>query len=111
MRLPDELGSKRGDLLPNKSAAFWAGYRAVMRADDIGEWFDEEWVRISSEGNIMGSCGDRSSREGKPKCVKKAKAQRMTKAERRAAVRRKRREDPNEDRKGKAKMVSTEGRK
>lgn len=94
-----------------RSPAFWAGYRDVMRADDIGQWFDENWVRISAEGRVLGACGDRGDREGKPKCVPKRRAQNMTKAERRAAVRRKRRADPNEDRKGKAKMVSTEGKK
>lgn len=51
-----------------RSAAFWAGYNAFRR-DDIGQWFSEKWVRISAEGNILGPCGDRANREGKPKCL------------------------------------------
>jgi hypothetical protein len=90
-----------------KKDSFSDGYDAIMRADDIGQWFDENWVRISSEGRIMGPCGDRSTREGKPKCLPERRARSMSKSDLVSAVRRKRRKDPSKNRSGKARMVET----
>ena len=41
----------------------------AFRGDDLGKWFGEKWVRITSSGGIAGPCGGRSSKEGKPKCL------------------------------------------
>lgn len=73
----------------------------------LTKWFKEKWVRISSSGDIVGECGGAEEREGKPKCLPRSKAESLSPQERRAAVARKRREDPNKERKGEAKMVST----
>lgn len=73
----------------------------------LTKWFNEEWVRISSSGEIVGECGGAGDREGKPKCLPRSRAESLSPAERRSAVARKRREDPNKDREGKARMVST----
>jgi phage-related protein (TIGR01555 family) len=75
--------------------------------DDLDKWFKEEWVRIGSNGEILGECGDRSEKEGKPKCLPRAKAEAMEKEERRTIVARKRKADPDPERKGAAKMVSS----
>lgn len=75
--------------------------------DDLDKWFKEKWVRIGANGEILGECGGRSEKEGKPKCLPKAKAEAMSKEERQTIVARKRREDPNPERKGAAKMVSS----
>jgi phage-related protein (TIGR01555 family) len=75
--------------------------------DDLDKWFKEEWVRIGANGEILGECGGREEKEGKPKCLPKAKAQGMSKEERQTIVARKRKSDPDPDRKGPAKMVSS----
>ena len=78
------------------------------RFDDLKRWFNEEWVRMGANGEILGACGDRSDREGKPKCLPRKKAESLSPEERIALVRRKRSQDPNPDRSGKAKMVSSQ---
>jgi phage-related protein (TIGR01555 family) len=78
-----------------------------LHADDLDKWFKEKWVRIGANGEILGPCGAREKGEGKPKCLPEAKAQGMSKEARKTIVARKRRKDPNANRKGKAKMVSS----
>ena len=75
--------------------------------DDLDKWFKEEWVRIGANGEILGECGGREEKEGKPKCLPKAKAQGMSKEKRQTIVARKRKADPDPERKGPAKMVSS----
>ena len=79
----------------------------AFRGDDLGKWFGEKWVRITSSGGIAGPCGGRSSKEGKPKCLPRAKAQSLSTAERKRLVARKRAKDPNPNRRGKAIMTSS----
>jgi hypothetical protein len=78
-----------------------------VHADDLEQWFKEEWVRIGANGEILGECGGREEKEGKPKCLPKAKAEAMSKEERQTIVARKRKSDPDPDREGPAKMVSS----
>jgi len=78
-----------------------------IHADDLEQWFKEEWVRIGANGEILGECGGREEKEGKPKCLPKAKAEAMSKEERQTIVARKRKSDPDPDREGPAKMVSS----
>ena len=73
----------------------------------LQSWLDEEWVRMDAKGNIIGSCGGRKKAEGKPRCLPKKKAQGMSKEARAKIVQRKRRKDPNPNRKGKPINVST----
>ena len=54
-----------------------------------------------------GSCGGKSKGEGKPKCLPAAKAYAMGKKKRKTSAARKRRKDPDADRRGKAKNVKT----
>ena len=61
----------------------------------LAKWFKEDWVDISKpkKGGGYAPCGRKSARSSKrkyPKCVPAAKAARMTKAQIRSAVRRKR---------------------
>ena len=61
----------------------------------LTKWFKEDWVDISKpkKGGGYAPCGRPSARKSKrkyPKCVPAAKAARMTKAQIRSAVRRKR---------------------
>ena len=78
-----------------------------LKADDLDQWFKEKWVRIGANGEIMGPCGAREEREGKPKCLPQAEAQALSKQERQRIVARKRKADPNPERRGPARMVSS----
>lgn len=75
--------------------------------ESLRDWFREKWVRFNPQGKIMGPCARGSSKEGKPKCLPQAKAHALGKKARAKAARRKRREDPNPERKGKAHNVAT----
>lgn len=89
------------------SGSGFKGDDGDIAMDDLDQWFKEEWVRIGANGEIVGACGGRSEKEGKPKCLPKAKAEAMSKEERQTIVARKRKADPNPERKGAAKMVSS----
>ena len=73
------------------------------------------WDRYNTKGERIGKCGDSKPGEGKPKCLSKSRAASLRakggKAAIGAAVRKKRRNDPNKNRKGKAKNVSSTTRK
>jgi len=59
----------------------------------LTRWFKENWVDISrpKKGGGYKPCGRKTSKKGKyPKCVPASKAARMTKAQKRSAIRRKR---------------------
>lgn len=82
--------------------------------EDLRKWFGKgkegDWVRVGTDGKIKGDCA-REPGEGKPKCMPRSKAHSMGKDDRATAARRKRREDPVADRKGKGNkpvMVNTE---
>ena len=79
--------------------------------ENLHKWFKEKWVRFGPDGKIRGQCAREKSSEGKPKCRPLKSAQAMGKKGRATAARRKRREDPNPDRSGKAKNVKTEADK
>ena len=76
--------------------------------EDLRKWFGTGkkggaggggWDRYNTKGERIGKCA-REPGEGKPKCLSKEKAAKMSKAERGAAVRRKRRQDSDVDRPG-----------
>ena len=76
--------------------------------ENLHKWFKEKWVRFGPDGKIRGACARGKESEGKPKCRPLKSAQAMGKKARAKAARRKRREDPHPDRRGKAKNVNTE---
>lgn len=75
--------------------------------EDLRKWFKEKWVRFGPDGKIRGSCARGSDSEGKPKCLPQKKAHALGKKGRASAASRKRRQDPNPERQGKAKNVAT----
>jgi ParB-like nuclease domain len=89
--------------------AFNIKYKMIdsLLYENLRDWFKEKWVRFNPQGKIMGPCARGSSKEGKPKCLPQAKAHALGKKARAKAARRKRREDPNPERKGKAQNVAT----
>ena len=87
--------------------------------ENLRDWFGKGkkggaggggWDRYNTKGERIGKCGDASEKEGKPKCLSKSAAAKLrAKGGKKAiaqAVRRKRREDPNKERRGKAKNVT-----
>jgi hypothetical protein len=68
------------------------------------------WDRYNTKGERIGKCGDAKKSEGKPKCLSKSRAASLRakggKKAIAAAVNKKRRDDPNKNRTGKAKNVS-----
>jgi len=94
-----------------------AVYRAYINAnkkteslnldEDLRKWFKQKWVRFGPDGKIRGACARGSEKEGKPKCLPQAKAHALGKKGRASAAARKRREDPNPNRRGKAINVKT----
>ena len=75
--------------------------------EDLRKWFKDKWVRFGPDGKIRGDCARGSEKEGKPKCLPQSKAHALGKKGRATAASRKRREDPNANRSGKAINVKT----
>ena len=83
--------------------------------EDLRKWFqDGGWNRYNTKGEKVGKCarddkdGDGKADGPKPKCLPASKAASLGKKKIASAVKRKRAEDPNPDRKGAAKNVKTE---
>ena len=84
-------------------------------SEDLRKWFkDGGWNRYNTKGEKVGKCarddkdGDGKADGPKPKCLPASKAASLGKKKVAAAVKRKRSEDPNPNRKGAAKNVNTE---
>lgn len=97
-----------------------------LLTDNLRDWFGKGkrggaggggWDRYNTKGERVGKCGDSKPGEGKPKCLSKSAAAKLRNADKDGdgkpdgeagiarAVRRKRRQDPNKNRRGKAKNV------
>ena len=97
---------------------------AVEQTDeDLKAWFGKGkkggaggggWDAYNTKGERVGKCGDTKSK-AKPKCLSKSKAASLrAKGGKKAigsAVSKKRRQDPNKNRRGKAKNVSNKPKK
>lgn len=75
--------------------------------ENLRQWFKDKWVRFGPDGKIRGDCARGDDSEGKPKCLPQSKAHALGKKGRASAAARKRREDPNPERKGSAINVAT----
>lgn len=80
---------------------------AGLVKEDLRKWFKEKWVRFGPDGKIRGDCARGDDSEGKPKCLPQSKAHALGKKGRASAAARKRRQDPNPERKGAAINVAT----
>jgi hypothetical protein len=68
--------------------------KGLMKEDDLDEslrdWFEkEDWVRIDTQGNITGPCGTMKKGNKTTRCLPRAKANSLTKAERAATSKKK----------------------
>lgn len=82
--------------------------------EDLRKWFDPKdpeggWKRINSKGKVIGPCA-REPGEPKPKCMSNEKRAKLSTKEKIAAVRAKRKHDPNAERKGAPINVSNFGK-
>ena len=82
--------------------------------EDLRKWFNPKhpeggWKRINTKGEVVGPCA-REPGEPKPKCMSNEKRRKLSKTERAAAVRTKRKHDPNPERQGKPINVSNFGK-
>jgi len=93
----------------------WPGYKSVRGKkayspgscvkEDLRNWFnpnhpDGNWKRVNTKGEVVGDCA-REPGEPKPKCMSQSQRDSLSKKEKASAVRRKRKEDPNAERRGK----------
>ena len=97
----------------------------ILVKEDLRAWFGKGkkggaggggWDRYNSKGERVGKCGDGKGK-GKPKCLSKSAAAKLRNADKNKdgkkdgkagiakAVKRKQRNDPNKNRRGKAKNV------
>lgn len=100
---------RKFDVYPSAYANAWAAkwYKkqgGTWSKKDLREWFDEKWVDISKpireNGRIVSyePCGRSDASDGAyPKCLPKAKAMRLTEAQRKRLIARKRRDGMPKD--------------
>ena len=61
--------------------------------ESLRDWFKkEDWVRIDTQGNITGKCGTMKNKKNPSRCLPRKKAQSLSKSERAASARKKKRE-------------------
>ena len=71
------------------SSDTYAFMRELIR-ESLRDWFKKEkWVRISTSGNIAGPCGTSKNKKNPDRCLPAAKARSLTKAQRAATARKK----------------------
>ena len=70
---------------------------------ELKKWREEKWVRISTDGSILGACGTSKDKKNPDRCLPLKKAKSMSKSERAATARKKKREG----RKGKTVVSNT----
>ena len=86
----------------------------MAKTGGLTKWFKENWVDLGrpKKGGGYHKCGRKKAKKGRkkyPKCVPASKAARMTKSQKRSAVRRKRAKAQGV--RGKPTMVRTYARK
>ena len=55
----------------------------------LKEWVKQDWVRIGSDGSIKGKCGTSKNKKNPDRCLPRAKANSLSKAERATTARKK----------------------
>ena len=58
---------------------------------ELKKWRDQNWVRIGLDGSILGACGTSKDKKNPDRCLPLAKARSLTKAQRAATARKKKR--------------------
>lgn len=55
----------------------------------LKNWVNQDWVRIDSQGNIAGKCGTSKNKKNPDRCLPRAKAESLTKEERKSTAQKK----------------------
>ena len=58
---------------------------------ELANWRKQKWVRIGTDGSILGACGTSKNKKNPDRCLPLAKAKSLTKSERAATARKKKR--------------------
>ena len=82
---------KSGAVVRCRKGKIWKGLKEEQIQKIIKEslrycFKKEKWVRIDTQGNITGPCGTMKKGKATTRCLPRAKAQSLTKAERKATV-------------------------
>lgn len=56
---------------------------------ELKKWRDQKWVRIGTNGSIMGECGTSKNKNNPDRCLPLTKAQSLSRAERAATAKKK----------------------
>ena len=56
---------------------------------ELKKWRDEKWVRIGTDGAILGACGTSKNKKNPDRCLPLNKAKSMSKSERAATAKKK----------------------
>lgn len=64
---------------------------ADVKGGALKKWRDEKWVRIGTDGSILGACGTSKAKKNPARCLPLSKAKSLTKAERAATAKKKKR--------------------
>ena len=56
---------------------------------ELKKWRDQKWVRIGTDGSILGACGTSKDKKNPDRCLPLAKARSLTKAQRASTTRKK----------------------
>ena len=59
---------------------------------ELKKWREEKWVRIGTDGSILGACGTSKDKKNPDRCLPLAKAKSMSKSERAATAKKKKRQ-------------------
>ena len=59
---------------------------------ELKKWLKQDWVRIGKDGSIKGPCGTSKDKKNPDRCLPRSKANSLSKSERAATARKKKRE-------------------
>lgn len=62
----------------------------IIVLEDLRDWFEEKWKRITTSGKIAGECGTSKDKTDPDRCLPANKAHSLTRAERAATAKKKR---------------------
>ena len=59
---------------------------------DLKKWVDQDWVRIGTDGKVKGECGTSKDKKNPDRCLPRSKANSLSKGEKAATAKKKKRE-------------------
>ena len=77
-----------------------------LEEGELKKWLDQDWVRITSSGKIAGKCGTSKSKKNPDRCLPRSKAKSLTKSQRAATARKKKKAQKTGKDSGKTSYVS-----